>query len=416
MVELIAFLILLTAILGFINVKFIKFPEVIGLMALSSLLSIIMMLIHDFYPEGFIFFSEALNKIDFKSLVFDGILSFLLFAGAFHTDLKSLKAEKISITILAIVGVIISTFVAGFGFDVVSTVLGQPAPFLICLLFGALITPSDPIAVLGILKKTGAPKKLQLNIIGESLFNDGTAIVTFTVIYEMAFANQDLAVADILKLFALEAGGGFLFGIFLGYIGFIALRAIDHYETELIITIALVMCGYTAAKYLHISGPLAMVVCGLITGSKSKKLAMTDKTREYLDGFWETADMLLNALLFVLMGLELIVIQHTIGFVLLSLFAIGVILVARFLSIYLPILLFNKWIKFPQKSEFLLTWGGLKGGLSLAMALSIPIGNPNRDLVIFVTYAIVLFSIIVQGLTLEKVILWTKKQMPFDNE
>jgi len=416
MVELVTFLIFLTALLGFINVKFIKFPEVIGLMALSSLLSIAMMLANDIYPNGFAFFSENLAKIDFKGLVFDGILSFLLFAGAFHTDLKSLKVEKVSIALLAIFGVIISTFVAGFGFDVVSTALGQPAPFLICLLFGALISPSDPIAVLGIMKKAGAPKKLQLNIIGESLFNDGIGIVVFTVIYGMAFANKQLVVWDIFKLFALEAGGGFLFGILLGYIGYFALKAIDHYETELIITIALVMCGYTAAKYLHISGPLAMVVCGLITGSKSKKLAMTDRTREYLDSFWETADMLLNALLFVLIGLELIVIQHTIGFIVLSIFAIVVILIARYLSVIIPVLFFNRWMKMPKKSEFLLTWGGLKGGLSLAMALSIPLGNPHRDLVIFVTYATVLFSIIVQGLTLEKVILWTKKRMPQESE
>ncbi len=332
------------------------------------------------------------------------MLGFLLFAGSMHIDIKKLQKERASVITFATVGVILSTFIIGILMYLVTGWFGIQIDFLPCLLFGALISPTDPIAVLGILKQANIPQSLETKITGESLFNDGVAVVVFTTITEvMRIGISNVSAGSIILLFLKEACGGVAFGLLLGYTGFLALKSIDNYTIEVLITLAIVMGGYSLANYLHISGPLAIVAAGIVTGNQSLEYGTSDITRDYMTKFWEMIDEVMNAILFLLIGFEMLVIPFTKSLVWLGCAAILIVLAARFLSVALPIAILKQRRAFERNAIAILTWGGLRGGISVALALSLPYNETNRVFV-SVTYFVVLFSILVQGLTIGKVV------------
>jgi len=328
-----------------------------------------------------------LASIDFDQTLLHGMLSFLLFAGALHVNLNDLAQQRWVIGILSTVGVVGATFLIGGGVYYLFAWLDIDVPFIYCLLFGSLISPTDPIAVLGILKSAGAPKTLETKITGESLFNDGVAVVVFLVLADIAAGEADVSAASIATLFFTEAIGGLVFGLVAGSLAFFMLKHIDNYQVEVLITLALVTGGYAAAEHLHLSAPIAIVVAGLLIGNHGRRAAMSDKTREHLDTFWELVDEILNAVLFVLIGLEVLVISLRDDYLLAGALAIPLILVMR------------PFRSFTPGVVSILTWAGLRGGISVALALSLPSGE-MRDLLLTVTYVVVVFSIVVQGLTL----------------
>ena len=398
-----AILITLSALFSYINHRFIGLPTTIGVMLIALLMSLLLILIGELGVARFDEVAERLLLgVDFDETLMHGMLSFLLFAGALHVDLGGLKQQKWVITILATVGVFLSTMIVGVLAWAVLSWLGIGIPFIYCLLFGALISPTDPIAVLSTLKSVGIVKSLETKIAGESLFNDGVGVVVFLVIAGMAVGPGDVSVGSAALLFVREAVGGVLFGLGLGYAGFFLLRTVDNYQVEVLITLAMVMGGYAAALALHTSGPIAMVVAGLLIGNRGRVLAMSDRTREHLDTFWELVDEILNAVLFVLIGLEVLVLQFTREYLLAGLLMIPLVLIARTISVGVPINLLRLKRDFSPHVIKILVWGGIRGGISVALALSLPAG-PQRDVIVAMTYIIVVFSIIVQGLTIGKV-------------
>jgi CPA1 family monovalent cation:H+ antiporter len=404
--KILTLLIVISALFGYMNVRFLKLPTTIGLMIMALVFSLIMILMQFIYPELTVFAREMIAEIDFTTVLMDVMLSFMLFAGALHTNVGMIKEEKRSIGLFALVGVVISTFLIGIAIYYLSIVIGLETELIYCLLFGALISPTDPIAVLGILTKTNIPKRIEINIVGESLFNDGVGVVIFFSILEIAHLGVDnVTIIDIAKLFVQEAIGGVLFGLGLGFVMFKLLKSIDDYEVEVMITLALVMGGYFLADMLHTSGPLAMVVAGLFMGSSGMKQdAMSETTELYVDKFWELIDVLMNAVLFVLIGLEILVLEFHANFFLAGFGTIIIVLLARYLTISFLVKISKKWVAVDKEAPLLLTWGGLRGGLSIAMALSLPSEWEAKPYIVFITYCVVLFSIIVQGLTLEKVV------------
>lgn len=400
--EIIAITIMLTALFAYINHKFIKWPPTIGIMALSLICSILLV---SFGNSKFILSEKAVelaNSLDFQEVLMNFMLSFLLFAGAIHIDAAKLKEVALPVMVLATVGILISTFVVGGLVWYLFGLFGMPIDFIYCLLFGALISPTDPIAVLGILKQAKIPAALELKISGESLFNDGVAVVVFVSLAEIArSASGDFSALSISTLFLEEAGGGLLFGVVLGYIGYWALRSIDEYKVEVLITLAIVMGGYFIAGRLHVSGPLAMVVAGIITGNKSKRLGMSDKTKDYLGKFWELIDEILNAILFLFIGLEMLIIKVTTPVFVIGLITILIVLFARWISVLLPVSFLGFKLKFEKHTVIILTWGGLRGGISVALALSLS-PDMHRDQFVLITYIIVIFSILIQGMTIGK--------------
>jgi CPA1 family monovalent cation:H+ antiporter len=398
-----AVLTVLAALFGYVNHRFIKLPGTIGIMIISLLFSLLVILLGDLQPVLFAEITRLIKSIDFYTILMKIMLSFLLFAGAIHLDGKNMKSQRTPILIFSTISTVISTFLVGAMLFGLCTLLHVPIPFLYCLLFGALISPTDPIAVLAILRQAHIPASLETKISGESLFNDGVAVVIFLTIYEVvARGTASLHPADILWLFLRETGGGLLLGALLGYAGFLLLRPIDHYQVEVMIPLAIVTGGYLLADRLDISGPLAMVVAGLITGSKSRVEVMSQITRDYIDKFWEMIDEFLNAILFLLIGLEMLILPFNKLYLLLGILSIPIALAARYLSVWLPISMLRSRTAFERNAIAILTWGGLRGGISVALALSIPSGM-HGQLFISITYIIVLFSIIVQGLTIGKV-------------
>lgn len=350
--NLITIIIVFTAIFGYVNFKFIKLPATIGIMLISLVASLII-IIGLLYPAFFAGTKRLLNTIDFHTALMKVMLSFLLFAGAIHVDLNMLKKESVAIFTFSTIGVIISTFLVAALFYAASNALGLAIDFISCLLFGALISPTDPIAVLGILRKAKIPPTLEMKISGESLFNDGVAVVVFITIYEIISVGiQNISAGQIAWLFIKEAGGGITLGVLLGYIGFWILRSIDNYLVEVLITIAIVMSGYLLASYLHISGPLAMVVAGIITGNKSMEESMSDVTRDYINKFWQMMDEVLNAILFLLVGFEMLIIPFNTTFLWLGCISIIIVLFARFISVVIPIT-FLKYKKHLRKMPYL---------------------------------------------------------------
>jgi len=323
----------------------------------------------------------------------------LLFAGALHIDLSELKAYRWQVLGLAFFSTLLSTFIVGLAAYVALPLLGIQLPLIYCLLFGALISPTDPIAVMGILKSAGIPKNLELVIAGESLFNDGVGVVIFSILMGMLMMGKVPSFDEGLGLLTREAGGGLLYGLILGYVTFRLLASIDNYQVEVMLTLAAVMGGYLLASKLHVSGPLAMVVAGLVVGNHGREFAMSHTTRQYVDMFWEMIDDILNAVLFVLIGMEVLVIAFSFNLILAALVMVVMTLIARGLTVWLPVKIAPGYFNLPRGAGVVLTWGGLRGGISVALALSLPQG-PARDVVLTLTYGIVVFSILMQGLTI----------------
>jgi monovalent cation:H+ antiporter, CPA1 family len=405
MLDIAAACLVVTALLAYLNHRFIGLPTSIGVMVSALALSLLLVLLDAFGIGSAVraYEESLLRSIDFSDVLMQGMLSLLLFAGALHVDLSELKSYRWQIGGLAVVGTLLSTAVVGSVLWVVLPLVGLQVPFLYCLLFGALISPTDPIAVMGILKSAGAPKNLELVIAGESLFNDGIGVVVFSLLLGMLASGEVPTVQHAGELLLHEAGGGLLFGAVLGYVTFRMLRSIDHYQVEVLITLAAVMGGYALASHWHVSGPLAMVVAGLIIGNHGRALAMSDTTRHHVDMFWELLDEILNAVLFVLIGLEVIIIKFPDGIAVAAVTAVTVTLAARWLTVGLPVGLWYRQWRLPDGAGRVLTWGGLRGGISVALALSLPAG-PERETLLALTYCVVVFSILVQGLTIGRVV------------
>ena len=401
--HLVSILIVISASFAYINFRFLKLPGTIGLMAVSLLFSLLLIVSGQILSPFRSIVTERLGTINFSELLLEGMLSFMLFAGAIHIKYQDLKSEKLSILFFSTISVIISTFIIGFTSYFLFRLFNINISLVNTLLFGALISPTDPISVLSILKNAGITKSLETKIAGESLFNDGVAVVLFITILQLTKPGVELNAGNVLALFGREAIGGIFLGIALGYLGYRIFASIDNYQVEVLITIAMVMGGYTLAHFIHVSGPLAMVVAGLITGNHGKSFGMSETTAEYVDKFWELLDGILNAVLFVLIGLELLIIQISTSIILISLLLIIVGLLTRYISVLLPSIVIRLKEKITGKTLAILTWGGLRGGISIALALSIP-ADLNRDIFVTITYVVVCFSILVQGLTISKLV------------
>ncbi len=399
-----AILMTLTAVSAFINHKYIGLPTTIGVMVVALVASTVLVIlgalgVGDITAQA----REMLGQIDFSTTLLKGMLSFLLFAGALHVNLGDLAKQGGAIATLATLGLAISTGLVGWATYALAGAAGLDLPFLYCLLFGALISPTDPIAVLALLKSAGAPKTLEVQVTGESLFNDGVGVVIFLVLLELVTGHAEVTAGAVSMLLLQEALGGTLFGLGLGYVAFLMLREVDDYQTEILITLAVVTGGYGLADALHLSGPIAIVVAGLLIGNQGRMLAMSATTREHLDTFWELIDELLNAVLFVLIGLELLILPFNATVIWFAAACIGIVLLARLISVASVIKLLSFRRTFKNGAIRVLTWAGLRGGISVALALAIPVG-PEREVILQATYAVVLFSIIVQGLTITRLV------------
>ncbi len=395
-----AILITLAALFSYLNYRFLKIPTTIGIMLISLLLSLGLLVLHALGMESLEQHAERMVRgIDFYETLMDGMLSFLLFAGALHVNLEDLSKQRWIILLLATVGVLTSTLLVGVLAWLIFNGLAIHMPFIYCLVFGALISPTDPIAVLGVLKSVGVAKTLETKIAGESLFNDGIGVVVFLVLVGIATGSAQPEARHISLLLLQEAGGGALFGLLAGGAIFYLLRSIDNYQVEVLLTLALVMGGYALASALHLSGPIAMVVAGLVIGNHGRLLAMSESTREHLDSFWELVDEAFNAVLFVLIGLEILLLSYRGEYLLATIAIIPAVLFARFVSVGIPITVMRRYRRFSPRVIEILTWGGLRGGISVALALSLP-GGTEREVILFATYAVVVFSILVQGLTI----------------
>ncbi|MGI4021187.1 MAG: cation:proton antiporter [Janthinobacterium lividum] len=400
--HIISVLIFLTMVFAYINDRFIKWPSTIGIMVLALASSLLLVAFGKYVPW---LSSKALHvaySIDFELVLMQIMLSFLLFAGAIHINFHKLKKELLPVLVLATVGTLTSTLIVGGMTYYLLGFFNISVSFIHCLLFGALISPTDPIAVLGILKEAGIPESLELKIAGESLFNDGVAVVVFLTILEIAnTGTAGLSVSGVGLLFLQEAVGGLLFGAVLGYASYLMLKSIDNYRVEVLITLAVVMCGYSLANAIHVSAPLAMVVTGILIGNTARASALSEISRDYLGKFWDLIDEIFNAVLFMLIGFEMLKLKIDPIIVIIGCILILLVLLSRYISIFLPIQVFRSWIKLEKNDITILTWGGLRGGISVALALSIP-ETMHRNNWVLITYIIVIFSIVVQGLSIEK--------------
>ncbi|MEA3192239.1 MAG: monovalent cation:H+ antiporter, family [Betaproteobacteria bacterium] len=398
-----AALITLAALFSWLNHKYIRQPASIALLLFSLALSLALVALGKLGFDSHRIAERALGAVDLDRALLDSMLSFLLFAGALHVDLNELQRRRWAIGFLASLGVIVSAGLAACALWLIFGMLGHPLPFIWCLLFGALISPTDPIAVLAILKSAKAEKSLESKMAGEALLNDGFGVVLFVLFLSIAAGGPEARLASVPLLFVREILGGALLGLGLGYLCYRMLASVDAYQVEVFLTLALVMGGYALALAVHVSGPIAIVVAGVLIGTQGRKHAMSPKSRERLDNFWELIDEMLNAVLFVMIGLELLRLQFDVTYAWAAALAIPAVLVARFLSVGLAALIPGLRDDFPPYVVGILTWGGLRGGISVALALSLPSG-PHRPAIITVTYVVVLFSILVQGLTLSRVL------------
>jgi len=399
MLNIVAILLVLTAVFSYINQRYLKWPMTIGVMTIALVLSLAIIGLDKLgfqTPRG----QEhaLLTSIDFTEVLMQGMLSFLLFAGALHVDINQLRRVAWQVGVLALIGTAISTLIIGYGSWQLLGALGITVPLVYCLLFGALISPTDPIAVIGVLKSARVPQSVEATIAGESLVNDGVGVVLFALLLEMLNTGVAPTLGAGLALFAREALGGMVFGIAVGYFVYRVLKTIDDPQVEVLITLATVMGGYALAHALHVSGPLAMVAIGLLIGNDGRAFAMSAQTRERLDLFWQMLDEILNGVLFVLIGLEFAVIEFPPGLFIAGALVVALCLLARYLVVGLPTSVGRRWFGLPSRSGLLLTWSGVRGGISVALALSMPPG-PERNLILMLTYTVVVFSILVQGLT-----------------
>jgi CPA1 family monovalent cation:H+ antiporter len=404
-------LIFLAAIFGFINARFLKLPTTIGLMLITILYTLAVLALSYFDDTLLKAEIDLIGQIDFEKILMDYMLSFLLFAGALHTNFQQLKIQRWPIAAFATLGILVSTFLVGTATFYLLQLLGLSVNFIYCLLFGALISPTDPIAVLGILKQANVPKKLETKIVGESLFNDGVGVVIFLTIYSIASSEgASIEPMDIVQLFVQEVFGGIALGLAIGWIAYKLMKSIDDFSTEIIITLAAVMAGTVAAQHFHLSAPLAMVAAGLLIGNdRMRDSAMSEITERYVDKFWELIDILLNAILFVLIGMEMLVLTYKGDYIFAGLLAIPIVILCRYASLWLPIKLFEKKLAFVPKTNLIMTWGGLRGGISIALALSLT-DSMHREMFLVLTYVVVVFSILVQGLSVEKLVKWVLKK------
>lgn len=391
-------LLTLAAVFAYANHRFLRLPPAIGLMAMSLVLSLLLLFADALGLPVAAATSTWLDKVAFNETLLHGMLGALLFAGALHVNLDDLRKEGAVVAVLALGGTLLSTAAVGVGMYLLLPLLGLPTSFGFCLLFGALISPTDPIAVLGILREARISKSVAMQIAGESMFNDGVGVVVFLTVLGVV-TKGDASVGGVATLFFREAVGGAIFGLITGYAAFWLLRSIDHYQTELLITLALVLGGYSLAERLHVSAPIAAVVSGLLIGNHGRTLGMSDITRDHLDKFWILVDEVLNAVLFVLIGLEMMRLKLSAPVVIAGALACLVVLVARLVSIAVPAVFLRARMTATPGAIWILTWGGLRGGISVALALSMPAGTA-RDVFVVITYVVVVFSVLVQGLTL----------------
>ena len=404
-----AILVGLSALFGFINHRFLHLPHTIGLVVIALLASLSIIGLNLIVPSAQIGqrVTDVLRQIDFNETLMHGMLSFLMFAGALHADFSAIKTSRLTIGVMAVFGTLISTFVIGASMWFLLGFFEFKLPFVWALVFGALISPTDPVAVLSLFKTVEVPDTLQAKMTGESLFNDGVGVVLFTVVLAIALADEghggNIGPTEVIKLFFTEVAGGALLGLVAGYIGYRAMYGIDESSLEVLITLALVMVTYSLALSLHMSGPIAMVVAGLFIGNSGVKYAMSEKTRDYVLTFWTLIDEILNSVLFLLIGLEVLVVAESIENLWFALLAIPVTLFARTFSVTIPITILSRWETFTKGAVPILIWGGLRGGIAVALALSLP-DIKYKFLILTITYGVVLFSIIVQGLTVKPLI------------
>jgi len=397
-------LIVLSALFGYINIRFLKLPITIGLMVITIIFTLIIIAIGQFDNTLLLRERAFIEGIDFETVLFDIMLSFLLFAGALHTNFEQLKIQRWPVFVFATLGVLVSTFLVGIIMFYMLQIIGLQVDFIYCLLFGVLISPTDPIAVMSILKQAGAPKKLETKIVGESLFNDGVGVVVFLTILKIAEGGNGVTFGHVAEMFMVEILGGITLGLLLGWITYRMMKSIDDYDVEVIITIAVVMGGTLLAQKFHLSAPLAMVACGLMVGNDTvRQVAMSEITETYVDKFWELTDVLLNTILFVLIGMEMLILTFESNYILSGLLAVPIVLLCRYTSLWVPIKIFSKKLEFVPNTNLIMTWGGLRGGISIALALSLT-HEMHRELFLVVTYIIVVFSIIGQGLTVGSLI------------
>jgi CPA1 family monovalent cation:H+ antiporter len=404
----VAMLLVLTACFAWFNRTILHLPSAIGLLLMGLAASLSLIAIESVLPHLQVLSgaSQMLRQIDFSHALLDGMLGFLLFAGALHVDISELRDRKWVVASMATIGVLISTIAVGIAFWAVASRLGYPMSLWWAFVFGALISPTDPVAVLNTIKDVDLPEHLRVDIAGESLFNDGVGIVFFTVLLAIASSTSaDIGAGDVLKLFMQEAVGGAALGAVTGYLAYRAMRLIDDYPTEVLISIALVTGTYALASKLHVSGAISVVVAGVLIGNRGAALAMSDVTRRYLFGFWNLIDQMLNSVLFLLIGLEVILLQFNIRLVPLALAAIPIVLGARFLAVALPVTLLRPWSPFAAGTIPVMTWSGLRGGISIALALSLT-SAPDYALILAATYTVAVFTIVVQGLSLCRLITW----------
>ncbi len=399
----IAILMTITTGFAYMNHRYVRLPISIGLMFMSLLISGCILILERFGVPLSLQADQMITSIDFSKVLLGGMLGLLLFAGALHVNLDDLAEHWLEISIFSTFGVMTSTLLVGAVVYGINFLLGWQLKLIHCFLFGALISPTDPIAVLGIIKKAGAAKSIETKLSGESLFNDGIGVVVFLVLLEIAIGTDHVTVSTVLSLFIKEAIGGIFLGLATGYLAYRMLLSINHYQVEVMITLALVIGGYALGMVLHISAPLAMVVAGILIGNHGRRLAMSETTRKHLDTFWELVDVILNAILFVLIGLEVLVLTLRWDYLIAGLLAVPVALAARFISIGSPVIILKRWRSYAPHSIIILVWAGLRGGISVALALSLP-AECQRELILTMTYVVVAFSVLVQGLTIKKLV------------
>lgn len=397
-------LIVLSALFSYLNSRYLKLPPAIGIMLLAIITSLSIVAVGKSQPQLSTGVSELIASIDFPSVLMGAMLNFLLFAGAIHISIADLQKQKTPIIILSTVGVILSTFIVGSLLYAILILLELNVPYIQCLVFGALISPTDPLAVLAILKKAGLSKSIETKISGESLFNDGVAVLLFAILLQLAQDSAvDLTFKHIAGLFVQEAIGGLTIGFLLGYIGSQGIKRINDYQVTVLITVAIVMGGYLITRFLHISSPLTMAAAGLVIGNYGKAKAMSAIDKDYLDKFWEMVDEILNAILFLIIGFEILLIPDIRQYWMVGCVSIGIVLLSRLLSIWLPTRAIPSLGRFDTKTLTILVWGGLRGGVSVALALTID-EHLNQNLFLSATYYVVVFSILVQGLSIGKLI------------
>tara|TARA_B100000686_G_C16697469_1_gene921375 strand:+ start:153 stop:1418 length:1266 start_codon:yes stop_codon:yes gene_type:complete len=412
MLEVPAIILSCVAIFGYVNYRYLKLPLTVGLVLIALISSVLVIFIDGFAPEiGILnYLRRWLENIDFNRALMQGMLSFLLFAGALHVNLEDLIKSKLQVTILASLGVVISTLINGIGFYWLTKLFEINIDFLVCLIFGVIVSPTDPVAVLAMLKRIKVPIRLKATIAGESLFNDGVAIVLYSMLVAIAFGEvagnieTEVGVNAIVGFFVREAFGGALLGLIAGYGAFLLLRKMDDYVIEVITTLALVTGAYSLALHLHVSGPIAMVIAGVFIGNTGRKLAMSELTRMHVTEFWHLVDEILNAALFVLIGFEVIMLSHEGEIIVLSVFAILVSLFARWSAVFIPMTSLSSLIKKDKGDVIILTWAGLRGGISVALALALP-SITEKSIILTATYAVVVFTILIQGLTIKPLII-----------